>query len=576
MNLILKFYQKKEEIDEEINEIQQSPNILNWYPFAREQNILQIGEIAEELTRLLCNKCNKVTIIEPNLKKAQDIAEKYNELNNLDIVVGDFNNIELTESYDIITLIGISPKQKLEKVITYAQKFLHEDGKFLISIDNKFGIRFFAGDPENILNRKFESLIGYNNEKEKIETFTKKSLQSTLKDLGYNTRFYYPLPDYRIPNVIFSDQQLPEYNSVDKYNPYHTEKSDILINEIDVLREILKTDKEMFTFFANSFLVEATKGGCDERYKYISFNNLRKEEYRLITKISNNYVEKQVVNESANQHYQNIKNNMQILQNSGIDIVDYIEDDKIRSKYIEQKYLLNNVLTEKLEQGKIEEFYDIFERYIKIISIDTYKENEYDKTVFKTYEIEIENKEIIRNLNFMKNGLWDMTLKNCFFVEDKFLFFDQEWNEMNLPVEFILYRSILYTISLRRFINIDNLFEKYDLTPYLEIFRQLDNKLQEKIRDYEMWQFYSKNHKFNIDETKQEVINLNIRSDAQNAANEKLRSENEELRELNRKLQEKINNKQNQIKELEKQLQENIIDKLKRKLKNIDKGNKNN
>ena len=30
-------------------------------------------------------------------------------------------------------------------------------------------------------------------------------------------RFYYPLPDYKKPNVIFTDEQLPEYNSIGIY-----------------------------------------------------------------------------------------------------------------------------------------------------------------------------------------------------------------------------------------------------------------------------------------------------------------------------------------------------------------------
>lgn len=532
--------------------VEQSPNILNWYPFNKNQNILLIEkQPTKELIKYLKNNCNEV--------------EEISQITLLD-------NVE--QKFDIIILIGINDKINFENIIKKIEKNLNTDGKILIAIDNKFGLRFFAGNPENILNKKFESLIGYSNETQKIETFTKTSLEAMLKNLGYNTRFYYPLPDYRMPNVIFSEEQLPEYNSVDKYNPYYTDKSDILFDEIDVFREILKTNKEMFEFFTNSFLVEATKGECNRTYKYISFNNLRKEEFRLITKISDEYVEKQIVNEKANKHYQNIKNNIQILQNNGTETVDYIENEKIKSKYTNPKYLLNNVLTEKLEQNKIEEFYNILDKYIDIISINAYKENNYENTVFKKYGINIENKEIIGNLNFAENGLWDMTFKNCFLVDNKFLFFDQEWNEKKLPVEFILYRSILYTISLRRFINIETLFEKYNIKPYLELFEQLDYKLQETIRDEETWKFYNKNYKFNIDETKQELINLNIRSDAQNAANENLRKECNELKEINNQLKQTIDNQNNEIKKLQIELKESVLKKLKRKLKNIKRKDK--
>ena len=452
------------------------------------------------------------------------------------------------------------------------------DGRILLAVDNKFGLRFWAGNPENILEKKFTSLLGYNNEYEKIETYTKRYIETQLNEIGYKTRFYYPLPDYRRPNVIFSDDALPEYNSIDKYNPYYTGKSDILFNEIDVFREILKTDKDMFTFFANSFLVEVIKKEkeYDTTYNYISYNNLRKEKYRLITKISNTYVEKQIVNEKAEEHYENIKNNIKILQENNIKTVDYIDEDKIKSKYIEQKYLLNNVLTEKLEKGQVEEFDNIIKNYIKQISVKTYKENNYENTAFGKYRVEVKDKSIIQDLNFVKNGMWDMTFKNCFLIDNQFYFFDQEWNEPNLPVEYILYRAILYTISLRRFVSIEKLFDKYNLSKYITLFEQLDNKIQEEIRDDEVWKFYSQNHDFNIDGTKQELNNLQIRSKAQqteiNNLNERFKAqqlENNNLKENNKLLQEELNKSNKERERLQTAINNTFLNKVKRKIKKI-------
>ena len=411
-----------------------------------------------------------------------------------------------------------------------------------------------------------------------INKYTKRYIETQLNEIGYKTRFYYPLPDYRRPNVIFSDDALPEYNSIDKYNPYYTGKSDILFNEIDVFREILKTDKDMFTFFANSFLVEVIKKEkeYDTTYNYISYNNLRKEKYRLITKISNTYVEKQIVNEKAEEHYENIKNNIKILQENNIKTVDYIDEDKIKSKYIEQKYLLNNVLTEKLEKGQVEEFDNIIKNYIKQISVKTYKENNYENTAFGKYRVEVKDKSIIQDLNFVKNGMWDMTFKNCFLIDNQFYFFDQEWNEPNLPVEYILYRAILYTISLRRFVSIEKLFDKYNLSKYITLFEQLDNKIQEEIRDDEVWKFYSQNHDFNIDGTKQELNNLQIRSKAQqteiNNLNERFKAqqlENNNLKENNKLLQEELNKSNKERERLQTAINNTFLNKVKRKIKRI-------
>ena len=535
----------------------QSPNILNWYPFNKTQKVLEVGNKSEELTKFLIDKCSSIQKI-----------SKIEELENIDA------------KFNIIILIGINENEKinLKNLVRRLEGFLEMDGRILLAVDNKFGLRFWAGNPENILEKKFTSLLGYNNEYEKIETYTKRYIETQLNEIGYKTRFYYPLPDYRRPNVIFSDDALPEYNSIDKYNPYYTEKSDILFNEIDVFREILKTDKDMFTFFANSFLVEVIKKEkeYDTTYNYISYNNLRKEKYRLITKISNTYVEKQIVNEKAEEHYENIKNNIKILQENNIKTVDYIDEDKIKSKYIEQKYLLNNVLTEKLEKGQVEEFDNIIKNYIKQISVKTYKENNYKNTAFGKYEVEVKDKSIIQDLNFVKNGMWDMTFKNCFLIDNQFYFFDQEWNEPNLPVEYILYRAILYTISLRRFVSIEKLFDKYNLSKYITLFEQLDNKIQEEIRDDEVWKFYSQNHDFNIDGTKQELNNLQIRSEAQeteiNNLNERFKAqqlENNNLKENNKLLQEELNKSNTERERLQTAINNTFLNKVKRKIKKI-------
>lgn len=463
--------------------------------------------------------------------------------------------IKIKEKYDYIILIGIIPRIKeifgknikLAEILKKLEKFLNDNGKFLVAVDNKFGLRYFAGNPENVLNKKFESLIGYSNEKEKIETFTKNKLQKMIDDIGYKVNFYYPLPDYKIPNVIFSDKQLAKYNSVDKYNVYYNENSTILMNEIDVFREILKNNEEMFTFFANSFLMEISKEENPIKYKYISFNNIRKEKYRLITKISDEYVEKQPVNPKAKQHYELVKKNIQYMNETNIKTVDIEENGKIKSKYINQENLLNNVITRALENNDEKLLNTVMNKYIEILNQNTYKESNYENTVFAKYGVNIENNSIIENLHFQKKGLWDMTFKNCFYIDGELYFFDQEWEEDNLPAEYILYRSILYTISLRRFINIEQWLEKYHLTQYRSLFEQLDEKIQVKVRNDVLWKFYSKNKFFDIDGTKQEMINMQIRSDAQKAALENLKLENSNLREeyeQYRKIQErKISNR---------------------------------
>ena len=71
-------------------QVKQSPNILNWYQFKKEDLVLIIGNEIEEVAKMLKEKCKKVKTI-GNTK-----IEEYNE-NFL---------------YDYIILIGINEKAK--------------------------------------------------------------------------------------------------------------------------------------------------------------------------------------------------------------------------------------------------------------------------------------------------------------------------------------------------------------------------------------------------------------------------------------------------------------------------------
>lgn len=548
-----------------------SQNLINWYPFNTKDTVLQVGGDLGELTQVFCNNCEKVVTIEPNIEKAKAIAKRYENRENLEIIVGNIDDIILEEKFSIITIIGNNPKIKLKDNIQKLERNLKENGKFIIAVDNKFGLRYFMGNPENILNKKFESLIGYNNEPEKIESFTKSSLEQIFNSIGYKYTFYYPLPDYKMPNVIFSEKQKAKYNSIDKYNPYYKENSTIIANEIDVYREILKTDQQMFEFFTNSFLIILEKEKNEELPLYISYNNMRKEKYRLITKISKNVVEKKPVSKEAEGHYNNIKKNIELLQQNNIKTVDYIENGSIKSKYINQENLLNTVLTKSLEENNQQEFENIIEKYIQNLKKNKKVEPEYKDTIFSKYNIQIEDKNILKELYFVENGFWDMTFKNCFYIENELYFFDQEWREKNVPIEYILYRSILYTISLRRYVNIEELFEKYHISKYKNIFEALDNKIQEEIRSNKIWKFYSQNKYIDIDASLQELHNLQIRDNSKQLAIEQLDKEKQELIEEKQKMKIEFEQEKNDMKqkydELEKLYQEKLYNKIYRKIK---------
>ena len=84
-------------------------------------------------------------------------------------------------------------------------------------------------------------------------------------------------------------------------------------------------------------------------------------------------------------------------------------------------------------------------------------------------------------------------------------------------------------VSLRRFINVNEILERYGLDKYLDLFKKLDEKLQEEIRENRFWDYFNKNRYFDIDATRQEMINMQIRSESKDEAIKYLQNRVKEL-----------------------------------------------
>jgi SAM-dependent methyltransferase len=238
-------------------------NLLNWYDFDKSANLLEIGGGCGALTGLFLNKLQKVTTIELSKRRAEIIYQRYKEYNNLEIIVGNLNDISIEEKFDYITLIGVleyagkfiesnNPfKTFLEKVKLY----LKPNGKLLIAIENKFGLKYLAGAREEHTGRFFDAIEGYPNDKS-IQTFGRKELEDLLYSVGFaKFYFYYPIPDYKLPRVIFSDDYLPDIDDVfDTNSPNFDQNRIALFDERKAFKNIIKNNN--FPFFANSFLIE--------------------------------------------------------------------------------------------------------------------------------------------------------------------------------------------------------------------------------------------------------------------------------------------------------------------------------
>lgn len=241
-------------------------NILEWYDFDEKSSVLEIGAECGILTDVLCRKVKDVTCIESSMKKSLINAERNSRYDNLKIFVGKYPDIHFQEQFDYVILIGGLEKaaefMNSENPFTdflsniYAQ--LREGGKLLLATENKFGIKYWAGEVEKYSEKCFEGIEGYASAKEKGNTFSKNEIKDFIKKVGFKDyTFYYPYPDYRFPEQLFSDDFLPKEDEIIcSHNCYENNRIQ-LFDETNAIRNIIRSNE--FDLFSNSFFVEATK-----------------------------------------------------------------------------------------------------------------------------------------------------------------------------------------------------------------------------------------------------------------------------------------------------------------------------
>ncbi len=459
-------------------------NLLNWYPFKENSNILEIESNLGEITGVLCQNGSRIVSIEHSLQKARTIATRYQARENLEVITGNINDIILEEKFDYVVVTGIDKKRyKLEEILKYAKEHLKEEGTILISLDNKLGLNQLNGIEDVTINQNKEN-----------QSKTKTEIEKILKKSELNNyKFYYPLPNYKTPNIIFTDKHLPSNESILRDLTLYTENRILSFEEREIYRKILKEDIKMFPEFANSFLIEISNSIQNE-IEYISFGNSRKEEYRLKTVLLDKIAYKQNVNEKSKKHLEKIKRNIEILKNSNINVLDSFEDDKIISNLVKnEKSLDKNLVMIFKEKGQEEGLNEIV-KFKNELENKLEKSEENCTDVFQKYNIEIDE-ETKSKLNFIKYGIFDLIFQNCFVINNEYYFYDQEWIEENIPLEFIIYRAVTYLCNSEKDIDSKYIFEKLEIDKYIETFDKLETILQEQIKDDIIWKVHAESHK---------------------------------------------------------------------------------
>lgn len=362
-------------------------NIVEWIPMDKSMKVLEVGSGCGAITGSLARKAGSVTCVDLSRKRSLINAYRHRECDNVTIHVGNFSDIEpeLPQDYDYVCLIGVfeygqsyiggdTPFTDFYKII---KKHVKPGGRVVIAIENKLGLKYWAGCREDHVGAFFAGLEDYP-EGGAARTFSRNGLEKILKECGEeDIHFYYPYPDYKFMTMLYSDRYLPKVGELSNNLRNFDRDRMLLFDEKRVFDMLIR--EGMFAQYSNSFLVVA---GPEPETMYTRFSNDRAAHLCIRTDIAETdgkkCVRKYAARPEAAEHIRELFENgayfEKCFEGSGLS-VNRLEEKKTENgcpyaelEFLENTRTLEELLDDCLQKNDEEGFMRLFERYLNILS----------------------------------------------------------------------------------------------------------------------------------------------------------------------------------------------------------------
>jgi len=178
------------------------------------KTVLEIGAGMGALSRYLGESGAEVLALEGSPRRAAIARSRTRELANVTVICEDFSAFQLSEQFDIITLIGVleyaplfsTGDEPARRMLEKVRSLLKPGGQLLLAIENQLGLKYFAGAAEDHLGQPMYGLEGLYREGQP-RTFGRKKLAELLTQAGFTGQeFFAPFPDYKLPVSIVSER----------------------------------------------------------------------------------------------------------------------------------------------------------------------------------------------------------------------------------------------------------------------------------------------------------------------------------------------------------------------------------
>jgi hypothetical protein len=194
-------------------------NLLRPFEFGEGDSILELGAGCGAITRFLGETGATVFALEGARKRALIAAERCRDLPNVAVFRENIKEFPPELKFSFVTIIGVLEYSNLflkgenedspfKRCLEIAETHLGQDGTLILAIENQLGLKYFNGAREDHHPVPFwgiNSLYGEGSP----ATMGRLELSDLLRSSDFNSlEFFYPFPDYKLPEVIISERGL--------------------------------------------------------------------------------------------------------------------------------------------------------------------------------------------------------------------------------------------------------------------------------------------------------------------------------------------------------------------------------
>ncbi len=456
--------------------------LFGWYPFHPGGTMLQIGSWFGAFTEMLSFRCKDLVVVESDPYRSLMTEKRLNGMKNLRVVNQDI--IEYCACCEVkfdYIIFAVDEKRDVipdvnsyHRILEAARSVLSDKGKLLLAFPNRLGVKYLCGVPDPNTKIPFDGMTEDNSG---LYRFDRKELLAFVKEHGYAfIKIYYPMPDHRQTQMIYTDSLRPGADILERIHVYKDDKTQRLMDEWSLMGRLAKNG--VFYCFCNAFIVEAGNTPCSE----VVYSALSVERGRSRAFATNIYakgmVEKVPVYPEGYLGIQELMKNTNELALRGIPVLGVEERD--------HRAVMKQVRLPSLSQY----LSDVVKKDVGAFWVCIDRLREY---IWNSSEYADPGKNCM--LKWASDEDWGVILEkayiemipvNSFYDHGDILFFDQEFSKENCPANYVLYRALrdLYAFSpeIEHIVSLDSMKERYGLAKTWNFYEQEEDDFQAKLR----------------------------------------------------------------------------------------------